>query len=197
MPGFAPPRKQFHRAWRQLMRLQQAETQGDFRARATALVFLAGLSLAACGHAAAPERARPAEPAPAAAQALPGHTPRFVALPFRLDVSVSADVMRALDAAGVKLAVTAAYYGAAKNGGQPVDLGEERREVVVRDQSVTLAGRFDAALVARAVRGDARVRASASAAREDGPVIYCTEFDEALPLAVETGGHIHCELMSE
>jgi hypothetical protein len=28
-------------------------------------------------------------------------------------------------------------------------------------------------------------------------VVYCTQFEEALPIAVETGGYIHCELISE
>lgn len=160
------------------------------------LTFLAAACLAACGHTPAP--AGPdAGSADTAGGAAAVHTPRFVALPFRLDVSVSSDVMRALDAAGVKLVVGAEYYGRPRTGAAPVDLGEERREIVVRDQSVTLAGRFDAALVAREVSGDARAKVSAAVAGQDGPVVYCTEFDEALPIAVETGGHIHCELISE
>lgn len=162
------------------------------------LTCLAALGLAACGHTPAPAAPEPAStPGAAASEAAPAHTPRFVALPFRLDVSVSSDVMRALDAAGVKLVVGADYYGRPKSGIAPVDLGGEQREIVVRDQSVTLAGRFDAALVARKVSGDARVKVSAAAAGEAGPVVYCSEFDEALPIAVETGGHIHCELLSE
>ncbi|MFN4025175.1 MAG: hypothetical protein ACK4MQ_10090 [Hyphomonas sp.] len=160
------------------------------------LTFLALLGLASCGHAPALPRTD-AGSAGAAGGAATIHTPRFVALPFRLDVSVSPEVMRALDAAGVKLVVSADYYGRAKHGAAPVDLAQEQREIVVRDQSVTLAGRFDAALVAREVSGDARAKVSAAAAGQDGPVVYCTEFDEALPIAVETGGHIHCELISE
>lgn len=167
--------------------------------RGPVLTFLTALALAACGHAAAPADPDPGSTASdKTAEPAPAYTERFVALPFRLDVSVSADVMRALDAAGVKLVIGAEYYGRAKNAGTPVNLGQEQREIVVRDQSVTLAGRFDAAQVAREVTGDPRARVSAAAGGgEGGPVVYCTEFDEALPIAVETGGHIHCELLSE
>jgi hypothetical protein len=47
------------------------------------------------------------------------------------------------------------------------------------------------------VSGDPQVRVSAAVNAEGGPVVYCTQFEEALPIAVETGGFIHCELLSE
>ncbi|MGE6697632.1 hypothetical protein ACQKH5_08080 [Hyphomonas sp. NPDC076900] len=165
------------------------------------VLLLPALLLAACGH--SPDRNDAAAPARAAApeaERAPGpgaYDPRPAALPFRLDVTVSSEVSRALDAAGVKLTVEADYFGKARRGEALVDLGREDRQISVRNQSVTLAGRFDAGQVAREVSGDPQVRVSASVKGEGGPVVYCTEFEEALPIAVETGGFIHCELLSE
>ncbi|MBA4227374.1 MAG: hypothetical protein C0456_12150 [Hyphomonas sp.] len=165
------------------------------------VLLLPALLLAACGH--SPDRNEADAPAPSGASAaitVPGasaYDPRPAALPFRLDVTVSSDVSRALDAAGVKLTVEADYFGKARRGEAPVNLGREERQISVRNQSVTLAGRFDAGQVAREVSGDPQVRVSAGVARSAGPMVYCTQFEEALPIAVETGGFIHCELLSE
>lgn len=165
------------------------------------VLLLPALLLAACGHSpdrnAADAPASEAAPAIAAGTAAGGYDPRPAALPFRLDVTVSSEVSRALDAAGVKLTVEADYFGKARRGEAPVNLGREERQISVRNQSVTLAGRFDAGQVAREVSGDPQVRVSAGVARSAGPVVYCTQFEEALPIAVETGGFIHCELLSE
>lgn len=166
--------------------------------RLTALL-LPALLLAACGHSpGASERDAPASGgAPEVVTPPSAFDPRPAALPFRLDVTVSSEVIRALDAAGVKLSIEAAYFGKARQGEAAVDLGREERQISARNQSVTLAGRFDAGQVAREVAGDPQVRVSASVTAESGPVVYCTEFEEALPIAVETGGYIHCELLSE
>lgn len=164
-------------------------------------LLLPALLLVACGH--SPDRDDGGAPAAMTASAtspLPATTaydPRPAALPFRLDVTVSSEVSRALDAAGVKLTIEADYFGKARRGEALVDLGREDRQINVRNQSVTLAGRFDTGQVAREVSGDPRVKVSASVKDEGGPVVYCTEFEEALPIAVETGGFIHCELLSE
>lgn len=164
-------------------------------------LLIPAILLAACGHGPEPDRA---EAEAEAAAVVSGsetdgltHEPRMAALPFRLDVTMSGDVRQALDAVGARLTITAAYSGKARQGSGTVNLGMEEREISARDQSVTLAGRFDAAQVAREVSGDPRVTISAGVARSAGPVVYCTEFDEALTLAVETGGYIHCELIRE
>ena len=165
--------------------------------RLTALLLCTLLPVA-CGHSREPASA--SEPAASEAAAIPvagNYEPRPAALPFRLDVTMSGDVRRALDAAGAKLTVMADYSGKARQGSGAVSLGMEEREISARDQSVTLAGRFDAGQVAREVSGDPRVTVSAGVARSAGPVVYCTEFEEALPIAVETGGYIHCELISD
>ncbi|KDA00132.1 putative lipoprotein [Hyphomonas polymorpha PS728] len=165
------------------------------------VLLLPVLLLVACGH--SPDRddgAAPAKTAAPEAVSAPGpgaYDPRPAALPFRLDVTVSSDVSRALDAAGAQLTVEADYFGNARRGEALVDLGREERLISVRNQSITLAGRFDAGQVAREVSGDPRVKVSAGVARSAGPAVYCTEFEEALPIAVETGGFIHCELLSE
>ena len=157
------------------------------------------LLLAACGHSPEPEAAGTDMRAPATSSTASTqvYDPRPAALPFRLDITVSADVVRALEAAGAGLTVGADYYGVAKRGETPVDLGHEDRVVSAGNLSITLAGRFDAGQVAREVSGDPRVRVSAAVSQEGGPVVYCTEFESALTLAVETGGYIHCELLSE
>lgn len=161
-------------------------------------LFMSGFLLAACGHSAGPENASVEISAPAASAAASRvYEPRPAALPFRLDITVSADVIRALDAAGAKLTVGADYYGKARSGDARVDLGHEDREISAGNRSITLAGRFDAAQVAREVSGDPRVSVSAAVSKAGGPVVYCTQFEESLSLAVETGGFIHCELLSE
>jgi hypothetical protein len=160
--------------------------------------FLSALLLVACGHRSEPAGAM--TPAVSEAAGLPAtgnHEPRPAALPFRLDVTMSGDVRRALDASGARLAVQADYTGKARRGEGLVTLGAETRDISARDQSITLAGRFDAGQVAREVSGDPKVKVSAAVNAEGGPVVYCTEFEEALPIAVETGGYIHCELISE
>ncbi len=166
--------------------------------RLTALVLTA-LLLVACGHRGEPAGAMvPAVSEAAASLPVAGsHEPRPAALPFRLDVTMSADVRRALDAAGARLAIQADYWGKSRRGEDLIILGGETRDISARDQSITLAGRFDAGQVAREVSGDPKVKVSAGVNTEGGPVVYCTEFEEALPIAVETGGYIHCELISE
>ncbi len=160
--------------------------------------FLATLLLVACGHSREPAGAM--VPAVSEAESLPeaaSHEPRPAALPFRLDVTMSGDVRRALDAAGARLAIQADYWGKSRRGEDLIILGGETRDISARDQSITLAGRFDAGQVAREVSGDPKVKVSAGVNTDGGPVVYCTEFEEALPIAVETGGYIHCELISE
>lgn len=155
--------------------------------------------LAACGHSPEPGAAGVEASAtiPAPERAERAYEPRPAALPFRLDITVSTEVIDALDAADVMLTVGADYYGEPRAGTAPVDLGHEDRDIRAGNRSVTLAGRFDAAQVAWEVSGDPRVKVSAAVKGEGGPVVYCTEFDAALTLAVETGGFIHCELLSE
>ncbi|PKP82919.1 MAG: hypothetical protein CVT79_02405 [Alphaproteobacteria bacterium HGW-Alphaproteobacteria-18] len=162
-------------------------------------LFMLGFLLAACGHSPEPETGTAGMAAPATTHAPDAVTyePRPAALPFRLDITVSADVIRALDAAGAKLTVGADYYGKARSGDAPVSLGHEDRQISAGNKSVTLAGRFDAGRVAREVNGDPRVKVSAAVSDAGGPVVYCTEFEESLAIAVETGGFIHCELLSE
>lgn len=163
-----------------------------------ATLLMSGLLLAACGHT---SESGLAEAAPD--DAVPGigtgadYKPRMVALPFRLDVTISADVSRALEAADRPLQVTASYYGNARQTGDTVDLGTEERDISPRAQSITLAGRYDAAQVAREVSGDARVRVNAATGGAGGPLLHCTEFEESLSIAVETGGFLHCELIRE
>lgn len=164
------------------------------------VLLIPAFLLAACGHSSEPKAARVEISAPATAASVTGkrdYEPRPAALPFRLDITVSSDVIRALDAADVMLTVGADYYGEPRSGTAPVDLGHEDRSISAGNKSITLAGRFDAAQVAREVSGDPRVRVSAAVGQEGGPVVYCTEFEAALTLAVETGGFIHCELLSE
>lgn len=170
--------------------------------RLSALLIPAFL-LAACGHSSEPDAAGTGVSGPVAAVETGSaagsrvYEARPAALPFRLDITVSTEVIEALDAADVMLTVGADYYGEPRAGTAPVDLGHEDRDVRAGNRSVTLAGRFDAGQVAREVSGDPRVRVSAAVRQEDGPVVYCTEFEAALTLAVETGGFIHCELISE
>lgn len=127
----------------------------------------------------------------------------MAALPVRLDLTFSPALIQALDAGSWKLALRADLYGKpgaaaspAEQSGGSVPLGEEAYELATRDQSVTLAGRFDAARLARLVSGEPRVRVTLSVTGSEPtrPEIYCSGFDEALPLLAETGGHIHCEL---
>ena len=160
--------------------------------------FLAVLLLVACGHSREPAGAMVPGVSEAASLAeAASHEPRPAALPFRLDVTMSGEVHQALDAAGARLAIQADYSGKARRGEGLVSLGAETRDISARDQSITLAGRFDAGQVAREVSGYPKVKVSAAVNAEGGPVVYCTEFEEALPIAVETGGYIHCELISE
>lgn len=164
------------------------------------LLLLGVLFLTACGHRAAPETGASVT-GTGSAPAVPAersHTPRIIALPFRLDVTVSAEAIEALDASGRRLAIEADYYGKTRTGAAPIRLGGERRQISARNQSITLPGAFDVALATREASGDPRVKVSAATegASEGGPVLYCTEFDEALTIAVESGGHIHCELLS-
>ncbi|ABI78291.1 putative lipoprotein [Hyphomonas neptunium ATCC 15444] len=162
-------------------------------------LLIPAILLAACGHSPEPDAVSAGVSAPVAAveTAKRVYEARPAALPFRLDITVSSEVIRALDAAGATLTVGADYYGEPRAGAAPVNLGHEDREISAGNKSITLAGRFDAAQVAREISGDPRVKVSAAVSQEGGPVVYCTEFEAALTLAVETGGFIHCELLSE
>jgi len=166
---------------------------------------IGALLLAACGTA-------PKDNAPlagAAAAELPAgaaeaaHEAKMVALPFRLDVSFSAAALPSMRDAGARLSIVADYYGAPKDKGMAgldphlgVWLGGDHETIDPSITAVTFSGVFDAARVARDITGDPRVKVVASPVRGAGGVT-CTEFDEALPIAVETGGFVHCTLAGE
>ena len=176
--------------------------------RSFAEACLAALALTACGHSpekattgtdAAPVTVKDAS-APIAAPARPA------ALPFRLDVTLSAELVDALDRAGRQLSLSADYYGAPKPGAPAEErdalgiwLGMENHDLGTRDQSVTFAGRFDANRVGALIEGDprAQVSAVASGPAPGRPELVCSGFDEPTPLIARIGGQIHCELIRE
>ena len=126
--------------------------------------------------------------------------------PAALFVTPDHYVVRMLVSHGVthaELGVSADYYGVPKDPAAPgldpdlgVWLGGEMETVPAGNRSVTMKGKIDAARVAREVAGDARVRVMAFPVRAYAAqsVITCSEFDEVLPIAVETGGTVHCTL---
>ncbi len=167
----------------------------------------AGL-LAACST---PAETRPSEtkvqasPAgtPTSPDAAPAPASKFVSLPFRLDLTFSEAALARLQAAGSALGVSANYYGPPKAAGmQGLDpdlgvwLGGEMETIDPSQRSVTFRGQVDAARVAREVKGDARVRVTVFPVRAVSGTadVTCEAFDEYLPIAVETGGTVHCTL---
>lgn len=178
-----------------------------------ALLLAAIAALAAC--ASKPETPRPANVPADSAEAESGsaaETPaandevKIVSLPFRVDVSFSAKALTLLQDTGGQVGVSADYYGAPKDpsadGLDPdlgVWLGGEMETIGAGPRSLTMKGQFDAARVARDVKGDPRVQVQAYAIRspQAQDKMLCSVFDEALPIAVETGAIIHCTLKGE
>ena len=166
---------------------------------------IGALLLAAC--ATGPKDAATVTGAPVAATVASeaGSAPlekKMVALPFRLDVTFSAAALKQMRQAGSSLSIVADYYGVPKNPGMAgldpdlgVWLGGEHETIDPSATAVTFPGAFDAARVSRDVIGDPRVRVVASPVRSGaGGMVVCSAFDEDLPIAVETGGFIHCTL---
>lgn len=176
-------------------------------ARTLALATLAAL-LAGCGttetprpdRAEAPVVAAPASPKPAVTQ---DQTVKLVSLPFRVDITFSAAALAMMQETHAELGVSADYFGVPKDPGADgldpelgVWLGGEMETISAANGSVTMKGQIDAARVAREVVGDAHVRIMAFPVRSYAAqsAITCTEFEEVLPIAVETGGMVHCTL---
>ncbi len=162
---------------------------------------LAALVILLCACQSPPE----ASPAPVAEDArsaarAPG---KMAALPFRLDLTFSPEAASAAMARGVPLIVQALYYGAPKppfEAAAPpgVILNEEVYTTEARDGAVRIRGAFDLDLATALTVDDPRVQVTVSqAAGPDITLLICDIFDEALPLAVETGGTIHCELAED
>ncbi len=158
--------------------------------------MLAGCASAPSGAAAANRGAATSGPAPEA---------KMVALPFRLDVTFTPAALARLSALEARVKVSADYYGPPKAAGSArvdpdlgVWLGGETFAIEPGARSLTFKGRIDAAQVARDVEGDAHVRVSAvSEGGADPAAVVCAAFDEYLPIAVETGGTVHCAAAGE
>ncbi len=183
--------------------------------RALAVAIVAAALLAGCGSTDNETRAGTPEPAitgsapkgtaPAVSRAPAGES-KIVSLPFRLDVTLSEAARKKLSETHADLGVSADYYGVPKDprmaGLDPdlgVWLGGEMVTIDPGQRSVTFKGQVDAARVAREVIGDARVKVMVYPVRAYSAeaAIICTEFDEYLSIAVETGGTVLCTLMSE
>jgi hypothetical protein len=169
---------------------------------------LAGLAITLfTGCAASPETGSanaetPAEARPVA-DANVQHEVKMAALPFRVDVTYSAGARAYLRESGAFLSLVADYYGLPSQPGMTgldPDLGVwldgEHTTLDSGKVSATFKGQFDAARVAREIAGDPRVRVVAYPIRgtKGRDALTCSEFDEALPIAVETGGFVHCTL---
>lgn len=178
--------------------------------RDLALSTLAAALLAGCGTTAGKAAADTGD-APKAAVDAPATKPaagaplesKIVSLPFRLDITFSAAAAAKLSESGSSLGVSADYYGPALDerakGLDPdlgVWLGGEMETIDASKRSLTLKGQVDAARVAREVKGDARVKVMVFPVRAYATLaeLTCTEFDEYLSIAVETGGMVHCTL---
>lgn len=174
--------------------------------------LLLACSMAVTGCKSAPEKqvetAKPVTAAPASPDSPAGekHEAKIVSLPFRVDITFSAKALTLLQETGGLLGVTADYYGAPKDpsadGLDPelgVWLGGEMETIGAAPRSLTMKGQFDAARVAREVVGDPRVQLTAYAVRspQAQDKMVCSGFDEALPIAVETGATVHCTLKGE
>jgi hypothetical protein len=183
--------------------------------RDLALATLAAALLGGCGtlpssaetDTAAPAREAASEtPARARATGTPSETrleSRIVSLPFRVDITFSDAALAKLRETGASLGVSADYYGAPLDPSAPgldpqlgVWLGGEMETIDPGARSLTMKGQVDAARVEREVRGDARVKVMVFPVRAYAAqaLITCSEFDDYLSLAVETGGMVHCEL---
>ncbi|MDP3459243.1 MAG: hypothetical protein Q8S09_08220 [Hyphomonas sp.] len=143
---------------------------------------------------------------PAAKPAAPAFEPKLVSLPFRLDVTFSDAALAKLRETNADLGVSADYYGPPKDpameGLDPdlgVWLGGEMVTIDPGARSLTMKGQIDAARVAREVAGDARVKVMVFPVRaySSQAAVTCTEFDEYLSIAVETGGTVRCTLSGE
>ncbi len=182
-------------------------------ARHFALAALAAV-LAGCGSTdkgeavktGAPVAAVPAKPSAPASPAAPAPEAKMVSLPFRLDITFSGGARDKLRETNADLGVAADYYGAPKDPGMAgldpdlgVWLGGEMETIDPGQRSVTFKGQVDAARVAREVQGDARVKVMVFPVRAylAADAVTCTEFDEYLSIAVETGGTVHCTLKGE
>lgn len=184
--------------------------------RDLAVTTCAALLLAGCGTLSSNAETGTAEAAgetvkeaPAAPAAPAGETKlesRLVSLPFRVDITYSTGALEKLRETGASMGISADYYGVPLDPGAPgldpdlgVWLGGEMETVDAGPRSVTMKGQIDAARVARDVKGDARVKVLAFPVRAYAAqaTITCSEFDEYLSLAVETGGMVHCTLVGE
>jgi len=183
--------------------------------RPLVVVVAAAALLAGCGSTDKETRPGTREPAitgsaakgtaPAVSRTPDGES-KIVSLPFRLDVTLSEDARKKLRETDADLGVSADYYGVPKDprmaGLDPdlgVWLGGELVTIDPGQRSVTFKGQVDAARVAREVIGDARVKVMVYPVRAFSAeaAITCTEFDEYLSIAVETGGTVHCTLRGE
>lgn len=145
----------------------------------------------------------PAKPATAQPPVLES---KIVSLPFRVDVSFSERALDKLRERNADVGVAADYYGAPKDPGmQGLDpdlgiwLGGEMDTLAPGARSLTFRGEVDAARVAREVSGDARVKVRVFPVRAYAAeaTVTCTEFDEYLSIAVETGAAVECREISE
>ena len=170
--------------------------------RLTAGFAALAIALCACQSAPVPDEAsvpQAAQSTPPAAQA----RGKMAALPFRLDLTFSSDASDAIAESGVPVRVRAVYYGAPKLGVFGTDplgliLNEEVYAAEGRNGAVRVRGAFDLDLATSMTQGDPRVQVSVSSPPGTGvDTLVCDIFDEALPLAVETGGMVHCELAEE
>lgn len=176
-----------------------------------ALAALAAALLTGCGTLSRDDSGPAAKPKsdtpkPPAVSPAPVFEPKIVSLPFRVDVSFSKGALAKLRETNADLGVSADYYGAPKDPGmQGLDpdlgiwLGGEMETIDPVNRSVTLKGQVDAARVAREVSGDARVKVMVFPVRSYAAeaAVTCTEFDEYLSIAVETGGTVNCTLEGE
>ena len=178
-----------------------------------ALAALAAALLTGCGTLSRDDSGSAAKPKSdalktqlPAVSAAPVFEPKIVSLPFRVDVSFSKGALAKLRETNSDLGVSADYYGAPKDPGmQGLDtdlgiwLGGEMETIDPVNRSLTLKGQVDAARVAREVSGDARVKVMVFPVRAytAEAAVTCTEFDEYLSIAVETGGTVNCTLEGE
>jgi hypothetical protein len=191
--------------------IQPVEIYGMTHALNLALAALAAALLTGCGtlskdDALAAERPISQPPANPGVAEEARFDPKIVSLPFRMDVTFSEGALAKLRETNADLGVSADYYGAPKDPGMPgldpdlgVWLGGEMETIDPGERSLTLKGQIDAARVAREVSGDARVRVMVFPVRaySSQAGVTCTEFDEYLSIAVETGGTVRCTLVGE
>jgi hypothetical protein len=187
----------------------QLETMAMIHLRTLALAAFSAALVAGCGSTdkdTSPKTTAPSAAGTPAKAAPPAGDPKIVSLPFRVDVSLSDGARKRLAESNADLGVSADYYGVPKDARAPgldpdlgVWLGGEMLTIDPGQRSVTFKGQVDAARVAREVNGDARVRVLVFPVRAFSAeaAITCTQFDEYLSIAVETGGTSHCTLNGE